>query len=86
MRQPNESVTISPINEELYPDEIPENSTLASIVNIKESENPGYYVFHKASRLVSNREKCWALLSQMPVNRYGFRGLKLQKGNKVRFG
>ncbi|CAI2376075.1 unnamed protein product [Moneuplotes crassus] len=60
-----------------------ENSKcLASISQISGE----YYLFHKADNVASNKEKLWWVIKSFKVNKYGYRGHKLKKGDKIRFG
>ena len=86
-RDVSESAQISefnldqPINSPLK-SEYQQSKTLASIVE----RDDQYYIYHKASKLISNREKIWWVIKSFKQNKHGFKGHRLAKGDKVRFG
>lgn len=45
--------------------------------------NSDYYIYHKASKIVSNREKIWWVIKSFKNNKHGFRGHKLKRGDKI---
>lgn len=83
-RDGNDGAQISEHNldigaEETFRSEFENSKTLASVVEIDNN----YYLYNKASKIVSNREKIWWVIKSFKANRHGFKGHKLIKGDKV---
>ena len=68
--------------DDTYRSEYEHSKTLASLAEI----GGDYYLFHKASKIISNREKIWWVIKSFKTNKHGFRGHLLQKADKIRFG
>jgi hypothetical protein len=87
-RDANDGIQISKFNldncddEETIKSEFENSKTLASVTQI----DGEYYLYNKASKIISNREKIWWVIKSFKTNKYGFRGHRLSKGDKLRFG